>query len=772
MLKNVFYIAIFTLISWGSYQISYPSNTPPNLFYQGVFMENIIKHVNKMTQGPRAVGDYFHDDVQRYLITQLKNMGWRVSKQKSTSFNPKNRTAAPIRNIIAKKAGSDPDSQDLLIMAHYDAAKFSATGAGDDASGVAVILENLNAFIKTKQLHSNGIIVLFTDAEEMGLLGAHAFINEQLQNHDIGLIINLEARGSSGPVMMWPETIGGNRSMIENFSAANVPMPVTTSLHYEIYRMLPNDTDLTPFNQLGKINGFNLAFIDDHFNYHTKLDTQKNLSLNTLAHQSIQLHSMLRHFSNIDLNQMYSEDSLVYFSLPVVGLISYPTWLTWVLLAVFGLLFSIQVLIYSRKNTSSLKVWLKSFLPIILSSILAYGWCWLVLLIVYASFPEFKDILQGFPYQGHAIMGALLTGSALIAMAIFGWFNRHNKENQIHQSTINIILWLILLLPINYFMPGSGLLVWPVLMAIILMTFIIHTPKLADQLAPIFAVCSFILLGTVLINLPIALGVGALPLTAVILTWLLALFAPVISPVRKAYHGFLLLILPTGYLAFTLLQAPSISKTSPHPTSLSYLYDHDIKEGYFFNYDAIHSGWNEALFDQSQNDQQRKNFQKSYKKPVKNLAKTNPTIQLKAIDIKATKPLRQGRNQIIDLVITAHNNTEVIEIFTNQKITLHKMSIEGRNAKLTEPLIVNSNQRLLQYYFNGKKQIEMRLEIEAGDHINWQIQSHSLDLLTQPEFNIPLRPSHQIPKPFIKSDNAVVVQSFVFGQEPIKAVLL
>lgn len=764
MLKNAFYIALFALISWGGYQLSYPSNTPADLFYEGIFMENIIQHVDKMTQGPRAVGDYYHDDVQRYLINQLNTMGFKVSQQKSTAIEPERLSAAPIRNIIAKKSGSDPNSQDLLLLAHYDTAKFSGTGAGDDASGVAVILETVNAFIKTKQPHSRDIIVLFTDAEEVGLLGAHAFINEQLKNHDIGLIINLEARGSDGPVMMWPETIGGNRAMIEGFAAAEVPMPVTTSLHYEVYKMLPNDTDLTPFNQLGKINGFNLAFMDDHFNYHTQLDTLKNLSLNTLAHQAIQLNSLLKYFSNVDLTQMKSTDSLVYFSLPMIGLVSYPVWLTWFLLAISGVLLICQAWVINRRQAVNFKPWLEACIPIFLASVLAYGWCWLLLLIINTLFPTNLDIMQGFPYQGHAIMAALLIGSAIIGMSVIGWFNRQNALNQLPQSTVHIFLWLVLLIPVIYFMPGTGLLLLPVVLAILLLTLNNYVPKMAEQLAPVLAALSFVLLGGLIVNLPVALGVSALPLTAVFLVWLLALFVPVISPIKKAFHALLLLVLPLGYLAFALFSEPSVSRSHPHPTSLSYLYDADTQKGYYYNYDVSQSGWTEHLFDaKSSTMDSRKDFSKQYHQPVRHLVEVTPAIKIKAIEIQAKKPLQQGKNQIIELNIKAKSETEILEIFTQQNITIHKLSIEGRNAVLSEPIKLRANQRLLQYYFNGDKQLNLRLEINYGERLEWQVQSHELDLLKRSEFNLPSRPEHQIQKPFIKSDNTVVVQSFAFG---------
>ncbi|MGJ8662694.1 MAG: M20/M25/M40 family metallo-hydrolase [Marinicella sp.] len=760
MLKNTLYIAIFALISWGSYQLSYPSNTSHELIYDGVFFENVIKHVDKLTRAPRAVGDYYHDDAQRYIIKQLNESGLTVRKQNSTSYSIKNHAAAPIRNIIAHYPGTNPENQALMLLAHYDAAKYAGKGAADDASGVATILETVKTLIKSPNKPSNDIVVLITDAEEIGLLGAHAFINEQLQNFDIGLIINLEARGSSGPNMMWPETVGGNRAMIEAFSAADIPMPVTTSLHYEIYKLLPNDTDLTPFNQISKINGFNFAFIDDHFNYHTKLDSIERLSINTLAHQTIQMHQMLQYFAFADLNQMYSSDSLVYFSIPMLGLISYPTALTWLLLGAFSLLFIVLISKHLRRGKTTTAELFFSAVPLIVASVLAYLWCWLLLTAIYHFFPEFKDILQGFPYQGHQIMTGLLIGTAIIAMSVFGFSKSNNQENK---SIIHIFLWLLILYPMVYFLPGSGLLIWPVLFSISVLAIGLYWPKMAEQLAPIFASFSFLIVGTLLINLPIALGIKATALTAIVLVWLLALFIQVITPVKKPSFVLLTLALPLIYLIAELTYQPSISEHKPLPTSLSYLYDVDTQQGYFYNFDEVKTDWNKNLFTNRLSAGEKQQFRSDYFKPVKNLAINEPPVALKPVIIEAKRPLKQGEHQTIEIMISAHHNSRVLELFTEDKLTVYKLSIEGRNALIDKELHFKAGQRLMHYYFDGDKQIKIILEIGIDEQINWQVQTHSLDLFNRSDFTLEKRPIHLIPKAFIKSDNATSVQSFSFG---------
>lgn len=72
---------------------------------------------------------------------------------------------------------------------------------------------------------------------------------------NVGLVLNFEARGSGGPSYMLVETNQGNAKLIKAFNEASPPFPVANSMMYSIYKMLPNDTDLTVFREEGHING-------------------------------------------------------------------------------------------------------------------------------------------------------------------------------------------------------------------------------------------------------------------------------------------------------------------------------------------------------------------------------------------------------------------------------------------------------------------------------------------------------------------------------------
>src|SRR5205085_9205138 len=99
----------------------------------------------------------------------------------------------------------------LMLAAHYGSGP-TGPGASEDAAGVASLLETLRA-LKSGPPLKNDLVVIFSDAEELGLVGAHAFADENPWMKDVALVLNFEARGSSGPSMMF-ETSDGNGAPI------------------------------------------------------------------------------------------------------------------------------------------------------------------------------------------------------------------------------------------------------------------------------------------------------------------------------------------------------------------------------------------------------------------------------------------------------------------------------------------------------------------------------------------------------------------------------
>ncbi|MES2575523.1 MAG: M20/M25/M40 family metallo-hydrolase, partial [Bacteroidota bacterium] len=224
-----------------------------------------LEQVKNISEQPHYTGSENHDAVANYLVNELQNMDLETSIQEGFSFSDRG-TLTKCKNILARIKGTN-NSKALLLLSHYDSTPHSGSfGASDAGSGVATILESIRAFTYNKKHHKNDIIILFTDAEELGLNGAALFVSQHQWAKEVGLVLNFEARGTSGSSIMLMETNSGNAGLVKEFASANVKYPVSNSLMYSIYKMLPNDTDLTIFRENGNIQGYNFAFIDGHYN--------------------------------------------------------------------------------------------------------------------------------------------------------------------------------------------------------------------------------------------------------------------------------------------------------------------------------------------------------------------------------------------------------------------------------------------------------------------------------------------------------------------------
>jgi Zn-dependent M28 family amino/carboxypeptidase len=254
--------------------------------------------------------------VREYIVSTLEAMGLSVEIQEGYTIS-KWGNLVKAKNIVSRIKGTE-NSKALLLLTHYDSAPHSSFGASDAGSGVVTILEGLRAFLERGKTPKNDIIILISDAEELGLNGADLFVNQHKWAKDVGLVLNFEARGSGGPSYMLIETNGGNSKLIEAFKEANPKFPVANSLAYSIYKMLPNDTDLTRFRVDADIDGFNFAFIDDHFDYHTATDTFDNLDVESLEHQASYLMPLLDYFSQSNLSNLKSNEDHVYFNVPSI----------------------------------------------------------------------------------------------------------------------------------------------------------------------------------------------------------------------------------------------------------------------------------------------------------------------------------------------------------------------------------------------------------------------------------------------------------------------
>ena len=288
-----------------------------------------MRHVEAIAREPHPLGSRAEEPVRAYIMAELKNLGFEPEIQQPRdareigSESESKPSRRDVRNIVARWRGSGPsDKKALLLSAHYDSVA-RGPGAGDDASGVASILESLRA-LKAGPTPDRDVIILINDGEEIGLFGADVFSREHPWAKEVGVVLNFDARGNGGPVYMF-ETSEGNGWLIEQLARA-VPHPMASSMTVEVYRRMPNDTDLTIYKRDG-MSGLNFAFVGGLKYYHTPEDTPANLNPRTLQHQGESLLAMARHLVRLDLDEVKRPD-VVYWSVLQRFVIVYP--MSWV----------------------------------------------------------------------------------------------------------------------------------------------------------------------------------------------------------------------------------------------------------------------------------------------------------------------------------------------------------------------------------------------------------------------------------------------------------
>jgi hypothetical protein len=296
---------------------------------------------------PHPVGSPAQAQVRERVLATLRSMGYqaRVEQGLGCQDGQDGGLCASIQNIVAELPGREPDAA-LLVAAHSDSID-AGPGVSDDLAGVAAVLE-VARILKTGPQFRNSVLFLIDEGEEGGLLGAREFADSSPDAARVKAVVNLEARGTSGPSLMF-ETGPADAWLMPHLSS--VPHPRTSSLFSTLYQYLPNDTDFTVFKRRG-LSGFNFAYIGDPAHYHTPLDNLANISLASLQHHGENALATVRALGNADITRP-QRGKAVFFDLFGFALVWWPE--VWsLILAVAALLlivFAAVRLIRSRRVT-------------------------------------------------------------------------------------------------------------------------------------------------------------------------------------------------------------------------------------------------------------------------------------------------------------------------------------------------------------------------------------------------------------------------------------
>ncbi|OYU33355.1 M20/M25/M40 family metallo-hydrolase [Novosphingobium sp. PASSN1] len=309
------------------------TDAPPQVFAAGRAMAD----VRVIAAGPHLAASPENAAVRAHIAARMRQMGMTVrearftarpkSAQRLARWSGKDDPAPTLTNVIGVLPGRDPSLPAVLLMAHHDTVGGSP-GAADDTAGVAALLETVRA-LRAGPQQARDLIVLMTDGEETGLDGAHHFFNADPLRAHVGAVINVEARGGGGRTTLF-ETSAENGAAIARAAGA-IARPGGSSLAVFIYKVLPNDTDLSE-TRGGPWTTYNFAFIGRPQLYHSPKATPDALDQGALQDMGAQVLDLTRDLLRAEPLPGKAAD-VVFFDVFRLGLLAYPAWAGWLMIA-------------------------------------------------------------------------------------------------------------------------------------------------------------------------------------------------------------------------------------------------------------------------------------------------------------------------------------------------------------------------------------------------------------------------------------------------------
>ncbi len=542
--------------------------------------ERAMRHVEEIAVQPHAMGMPDHDRVRDYLVAQLTAIGVRPQIQTTTGVGTRYQVAGRVQNVLAWLPGADAHGKAVLLVAHYDGVE-AGPGAADDASGAAALLETLRALRARHTPLAHDVIGLFADGEETGLLGAAAFVREHPWAKDVAVVLNFDARGTAGRVLMF-ETGAGNLDVVSVLRG--VGNATSGSVFTTIYRALPNDTDLSELSVLGQ-PGMNFAFADGIELYHTGNDDVSHLDRGSLQHEGEQMLGLARAFGLGALPRPQTGDA-VFFDLPLVGLVVYPQSLALPLAIVMCLVVGAAVVRVRHGVVAGVAA---ALVAIIVSAVV--GLALSTIAIRWLS----RFSWSGDPQWRGLYATAIALACVAVVLAIASTGKRWTRDSGLWIGAI--VVCAVAGLGLSIVAPGASyLFVWPALLAAMAAL----TPRVSSAVEWIAAAVTMLLLvgfayGVSVVMLGVA-GAGAIALgvlAALVALLTLPRLAPLVAGEKWSGAG----IVAAG--AATVLVAAVITTRRgpdhPSPSALIYAVNADTDEAWFGTVAGASNEWSQRV---------------------------------------------------------------------------------------------------------------------------------------------------------------------------------
>jgi hypothetical protein len=403
-------------------------------------------------RAPHPVGSDANAVIRARIVDALRSAGYEPQIQPAFACGQgRGRAAirascAKLENIVAVLRGSGGGAS-VLVTAHYDSVP-AGTGAGDDMAGTVALLE-LARHMKGQSQPKNDVVFLVSDAEEVGLIGAEAFAKQNPLYQNVKVIVNMEARGAAGPSTMF-ETGPGNYQLIRLFQST-VPRPVADSVAYEVYKLLPNDTDFSVYRR-DQLTGFNFAFTGAASRYHSPTDNPDLLDPMSLQHHGDHVFALVPALASADLDTLKTGADASYFDVFGKTLIAWPS--SWnVPAAMLGLAMIFALFFFhSASLTGISSAWGVAMALATPLALFAMGW---VLAYPLGVWPAAHPLDHANPLGGNLALGA----GMIFAPMLLAWLASSPAEGyRADTRIVALFAWLLAglaALAVSYYLPGA-----------------------------------------------------------------------------------------------------------------------------------------------------------------------------------------------------------------------------------------------------------------------------------------------------------------------------
>ena len=712
-------------------------------------------HVDQIAREPHPIGTDANRRVRDYLMEQLTALGAEVRVETTVGIVNTGRSirAGSAENIVATVPGT-ANRRAVMLASHYDSVPLSP-GASDAGAGVASILEVIRA-LKNGPPLKNDVIIVYTDGEEEGLLGAAGFVRDHPDlAQRVGVVMNLEARGSSGPALMF-ETSDGNGWLAGEFARV-APHAMGSSLAYAVYKEMPNDTDMTVFKRAG-LMGLNFAFSATFENYHTPRDAPGNLSLASVQHLGVNALALTRHFGNSDTAPTRQSDR-IYFNSVGSRIIHYPSWVAWVVLgAAVGLLIALFAIGLRAERITIARAGggLGGFILLLLASAAGAHLMWWLIQISTRSRLLFGDT----PSNMLLVSGCIATGVAFCAI-VQSWLVR--KLGFANFVAGQMLGFALLTAAVTIISPAASYVFQsPLVFALagILAASRTRTAAASVAFSSLAALPAILIVAPLTYFLFVVLGMNSIAISviAVLLGLLIAITAPLFVQISRPLKFSVPLAIVTATALVLLGREQSrFSPEHPRRNTMIYSINADEQKAAWISYDDAVDEWTAQLVGRTRAPVKAEKFMVGSPRTV--ISSETELLPLEPPIATVLSDVREGEERVLKLHLRSPRQAIGLQMRFPESVKILSLVANGRPYQPLKAADL-STPWTFRYTAPPPEGIELELRLTAAGPFTCWLADRSLGLPTSPTVSHPPRPSHVIAD--YGSDAVIVGRQYTF----------